>query len=134
MDARDQIERSFTEKYSPRMTAASFALGAFIVLMPTSGTGLLIFGGIALLFSQVNEIALFSTALVFNPAVKIVFYGLSYVAGGLALGQSISLTGLTLQQLMAVSSSMLLGSFIVATSTALLSFFTVYRVASIYGR
>lgn len=116
---REETRSAFTEEHAPEATAASFALGAFIVLMPTSGTGLLIFALIAFTFSQVNEVALFSTAVVFNPVVKILFYGISYVAGGLLLGETVVLAEIfSLQQVFSIGSSVILGSFIVATTTA----------------
>lgn len=75
--ARAEIIDSIEEEHTPRETAFSFALGAFIILIPTSAMGLFILGAIAVTFERINRIALFSTALVFNPAVNMAFYALS---------------------------------------------------------
>lgn len=133
-DSRQTVAEGFTGTHTPRMTAASFALGAFIVLMPTSGTGLFILAAIALAVSQVNRVALFSTAIVFNPLVNLAFYAVSYLAGGVVLGKEMfSLTSVSLQQLMSFSASMLVGSLLVATTVSAVSYVAVYRLASVYG-
>lgn len=83
---KGELHASFTEEYTPREIAGSFALGTFITMLPTLGTGFLVFFVLVYLFDRINKIALFASVLVFNPAVKWGVYAGSFALGFLLLG------------------------------------------------
>ncbi len=81
-----ELQRSFAEEYSSRETAGSFSLGVFITMLPTLGTGLIVFVILAWLFDRVNKVALFASVVVFNPVVKWGVYAASFALGVAILG------------------------------------------------
>lgn len=83
---RAELHNSFTQEYTPREIAGSFALGTFITMLPTFGTGVLVFFVLLYLFERLNKIALFASVLVFNPVVKWGVYAASFALGFLLLG------------------------------------------------
>lgn len=83
---RDRLLDAFLEEYTPREVAFSFSLGVFITALPSLGTGVLAFFGLAVLFERVSKIALFASVVILNPAVKWGVYGVSYSLGRLLLG------------------------------------------------
>lgn len=131
--ARAEIVDSIKEEHTPHETAFSFALGAFIILIPTSAMGLFILGAIAVVFERINRIALFSTALVFNPAVNMAFYALSYFVGSTIFGDpsipSIELFSLT--QTFSFGQNFIVGSIVTGLTISLASYFVVHRIAVI---
>lgn len=83
---RDELRASFTEEYSSQEVAGSFALGVFITMLPTLGTGFILFVILSYLFARINKVALFASALVLNPPVKWGVYGSSISLGIFLLG------------------------------------------------
>ncbi|MFW6321217.1 MAG: DUF2062 domain-containing protein, partial [Halohasta sp.] len=83
---RNGVRASFSEEYTPREVAGSFALGVFITMLPTLGTGLLAFAALSYLFVRINKVALFASVLVLNPAVKSGVYAASLTLGVVVLG------------------------------------------------
>jgi len=67
---RAALTRAFAETHTPREVAGSFSLGVFITMLPTLGTGLLVFVALAAAVDRVSKVALFASVVVFNPAVK----------------------------------------------------------------
>jgi len=129
--AKSEIVDSIREDYTPHETAFSFALGTFIVLIPTSAMGLFILGAIAVTFERINRIALFSTALVFNPVVNMAFYSLSYFTGSLIFWISTipDLDLFSLTQTFTLSQNLILGSIITALPISLVSYLIVHRIS-----
>lgn len=78
---REELYVSFTQEHTPKEVAGSFAVGVFITMLPTLGTGLLLFVLLTYLFDQINKAAIFASVIVVNPVVKWGVY-----AGSLALG------------------------------------------------
>lgn len=78
---RAALYASFTQEHTPKEVAGSFAVGVFITMLPTLGTGLLLFVLLTYLFDQINKAAIFASVVVVNPVVKWGVY-----AGSLALG------------------------------------------------
>jgi uncharacterized protein (DUF2062 family) len=83
---RDALRATFEETHAPRELAASFAVGTLIAMLPTLGTGLVLFVVIALVSDRVSELALVASVVVFNPAVKWGVYAASFALGALLLG------------------------------------------------
>lgn len=131
--ARSEILESIKEEHTPHETAFSFALGAFIILIPTSATGLFILGAIAVASERINRIALFSTALVFNPAVNMAFYALSYIVGSTVFGDpSIpSMEMFSLTQTFSFGQNFIVGSILTGLAISFVSYFVVHRIAVI---
>ena len=130
--AKSEIIESIKEEHTPHETAFSFALGAFIILIPTSAMGLFILGAIAVTFDRINRIALFSTAVVFNPAVNMAFYGLSYFTGSIILG-SPSLPDLemfSLTQTFMMSQNIIIGSLVTAFLISSISYVLVHKIST----
>lgn len=129
--AKSEIVKSIKDEYTPHETALSFAIGTFIVLVPTSATGLLILGAIAVMFDNINRIALFSTAVVFNPVVNIGFYALSYLVGSTLLGNPRvpNLEMFWITETISISQSLIVGSILTALAISLISYLLVYRIS-----
>ena len=83
---RDELRTAFSQEHTSREVAGSFALGVFITMLPTLGTGLLIFVVLSYLFARINKVALFASVLVLNPPVKWGVYGSSITLGIFLLG------------------------------------------------
>lgn len=129
--ARSEILESIKEEHTPHETAFSFALGSFIILIPTSAMGLFILGGLAVAFERINRIALFSTALVFNPVVNMAFYGVSYFIGSTIFGNpSIpNLSLFSISKTFSLSQNFIVGSILTGLFISIASYFIVYRIA-----
>lgn len=128
--SKSEIAKSIKEDYTPRETAFSFALGSFIVLVPTSAMGLPILAAIAIIFDRINKIALFSTAIIFNPVVNMAFYGLSYVIGSMVLGMpKPSLNNISLIQTFTISQTLIVGSILTASVIAAISYLVVHKIS-----
>lgn len=129
-----EFHESLTEDHTPHQIAGSFALGAFITMLPTLGTGLLLFVVLIYIFESINRIALFSSVLVFNPVVKWGVYASSIMLGVLLLGpvDGISTTNVSLSAGPEVLVRLLLGNLILAAVATILSYVVVYRMAYLY--
>lgn len=129
-----EIRRSFSETHTPHEIAASFAIGVFITMLPTLGTGLLVFVVLIAITDRINRIALFSSVIVLNPVVKWGVYAASITLGFFLLGPvdgpidaSISLnTGTD------VLVRLLVGNLILAIIATVVAYVAVYRLARRY--
>ena len=83
---RGELDRAIAEDHTPHQIAGSFAFGTFVVMLPTLGTGLLLFVVVAAVVAKISRIALFASVLVFNPAMKWGVYGASFWLGTAILG------------------------------------------------
>lgn len=131
---RDELERSFAEHHTPREVAGSFSLGAFITMLPTLGTGLLLFVVIAYVSDRVNKIALFASVIVFNPVVKWGVYAASFTLGVLILGpvEGVSLQQVSLSAGPEIVIRLLVGNLVLAVVATVASYFIVYRLTVKY--
>jgi uncharacterized protein (DUF2062 family) len=132
---RAEIHASLTEEYTPHRVASSFALGTFITMLPTLGAGLLVFVVLVYLSDWLNKIALFASAVVFNPVVKWGVYAASLTLGFTLLGPVEGITpsdrpGLGEGQ--AVVVRLLLGNTILALIVTGVAYVLAHRVASRY--
>lgn len=79
--ASEQIIRSFRTAYTPRQTAASFAGGVFLAVLPTFGLAPVIAAAIATRTDRANQYAILAAFALFNPVVLSGIYTLSYGIG-----------------------------------------------------
>lgn len=83
---RADLEAAVAEEVGARDIATSFAVGAFVTMLPTLGTGLVILGALVALVERANGPAMFASVAVFNPFVKWGVYAGSFSIGSLLLG------------------------------------------------
>ncbi|WP_058364986.1 DUF2062 domain-containing protein [Haloparvum sedimenti] len=131
---RTELRRAFADEYSSVEVSRSFALGVFITMLPTLGTGVLLFFLIAWLFERVSKIALFASVLVFNPAVKWGVYGASFTLGTVLLGpvEGATPTAPTLSAANDVVIRLVVGNVILAVVAAVPSYFVCHRVVKAF--
>jgi uncharacterized protein (DUF2062 family) len=131
------IRASLTEDYTPHQVATSFALGTFICMLPTLGVGLAFFLVLSFVFRSMNKLALFASAVIFNPILKTGVWVISLALGFLVLG---SVDGFaagdvpTLSDGTAIVLRLVFGSILLAIPTAILAYAGMYRVVVAYER
>jgi uncharacterized protein (DUF2062 family) len=135
-ELKRELEASLDGEYTPRQVAGSFALGVFITALPTLGTGFLLFIAIAYLFSNVSKLALFSSVIVLNPAVKWGVYGTSFWLGSVLLGpvEGVSRSELSLSAAPEVVVRLLVGNLILAVLFTVIGYAVAYRLTAAYRR
>lgn len=132
---REAVYDSLTDEYTPHEIAASFAVGTFITMLPTWGTGLLLFFVLVYLFDWINKVALFASVIVFNPVVKWGVYALSFALGFAILGP---VEGVSLSDRPGFSDGwgivirLLVGNLILAVIATVAAYVAVYRIATAY--
>lgn len=134
---RRELHSSFTEDYTPRQIAGSFALGTFITMLPTWGLGVLVFFALLKLFDWINKIALFASVLVFNPVVKWGVYASSFTLGFVLLGP---VEGFGIGDTPSFDAGseivvrLLVGNTILAVIATVVAYVVVYRLVVAYNR
>lgn len=132
---RLELHKSLTEDTTPHKVATSFAIGTFITMLPTLGTGLIVFFVLVYLFDWINKVSLFASVLVFNPVVKWGVYAASFSLGFLLLGP---VDGFGIGDTPAMSEGtdilvrLLVGNTILAVIATILAYVAAYRVAVAY--
>lgn len=130
----EELRRSFGEEYTPRQIAGSFAVGVFITMLPTLGTGLLLFLVLVYVFEWINKIALFASVLVLNPVVKWGVYAASMILGVAVLGPvngGVPVT-FTTDAGRAILVRLLVGNLILAVIATVIAYAGVHRLAARY--
>lgn len=129
-----ELRRSFAEDHTPRETAGSFAGGVFITMMPTVGTGLLVFAVLAWVSARVNRIALVASLLVVNPVVKWGVYATSFALAVAILGPVPGATPTTLSLSAGpdIIARVLLGNTILAVVVTVPSYVLCHRLVRAY--
>ncbi|WP_418284481.1 DUF2062 domain-containing protein [Halorubrum sp. DTA46] len=132
--AKSEIHRSFTEEYTPRQTAGSFSLGVFITMLPTLGTGLILFVVLAWAINRINRIALFASVIVFNPVVKWGVYGTSFALGTTILGPvpGVTRSAVSLSAGSDIVVRLLVGNLILAVLATVIAYLAAFRLVSAY--
>lgn len=132
---RRELHTSLAEDATPHQVASSFAIGTFITMLPTLGTGLILFVILVYCFDWINKIALFASVLVFNPVVKWGVYALSLALGFALLGP-VEGVGVfdqpSLSDGSAILYRLLLGNLILAIVATVAAYFAAYKVAAAY--
>lgn len=131
---REELRKSFTQEYSSREVAGSFALGVFITMLPTLGVGLGVFVVLAYLFERINKIALFASVLVLNPVVKWGVYAASISLGFFLLGpvEGFDGGGVTLDDGVEVLIRLWVGNLILAVIATAIAYPVAYRMVTGY--
>ena len=134
---RAELHSSLTEESTPHQVATSFAIGTFITMLPTWGTGILVFFVLIYLFPWINKIALFASVLVFNPVVKWGVYGLSFALGFALLGP---VEGFSISDTPSMSDGtdivvrLLVGNTILAIIATVVAYVVAYRMTDAYAK
>ena len=131
-----EIKRSFSETHTPGQIATSFAIGVFITMLPTLGTGLILFFVLSHLFDWINRIALFASVIVLNPVVKWGVYAGSIALGFFLLGPvegevAIEFSRHAGQEVLV---RLLLGNLILAVIATVIAYVSVYQFAVRYQK
>lgn len=128
---RRAIRNALKEEHTPKEVAGSFSIGAFITMLPTLGTGLILFVVIAALSERVSKIALFSSVIVFNPVVKWGVYAASFALGVAILGpvDDLSTSEVSMSAGPDIVARLLLGNLILAVAVTPISYVASYRIA-----
>lgn len=132
---RHEILTSITEDSSRQAVAGSFAIGAFITILPTLGLGLIVFLILDYLFEWINRVALFSNAIIFNPVVKWGIYVASMITGFVLLGpvEGASLTSIpTMEDGTELLVRMFVGNVVIAVVGAVTAYVVVDRLLAAY--
>ncbi|MEF8781324.1 MAG: DUF2062 domain-containing protein [Haloferacaceae archaeon] len=127
---RGELARAFAEDHTPREVAGSFAVGVFITMLPTLGTGLLLFVVLAALFRSISKIALFASVLVLNPVVKWGVYAGSFTLGTYILGpvEGVSRADISLSAGPEIVARLVLGNLILAVLATAVGYVVAYRL------
>jgi uncharacterized protein (DUF2062 family) len=133
--AKELLRRSFAEEHTTEEIAGSFGIGVFITMLPTLGTGFVAFVLIAAVVDRLSKLALFASAVVFNPVVKWGVYGLSFGLGSLLIGpvEGVTFRTISLSAAPDVVARLVLGNVILAVVAAVPSYFLAYEFVETYG-
>lgn len=125
-----ELQRAFSEDHTPTEVAGSFAIGVFITMLPTLGTGLILFVILVAVFNSISKIALFASVLVLNPVVKWGVYAASFSLGVLLLGPvpGVSVTDISLSAGPDIVIRLLVGNIILAVLATVIGYALVYRL------
>ena len=134
--AVDELERAFVEEYTPHQVAASFGIGVFVTALPTLGSGLLLFLVLARAFDWISKVALFSSVVVLNPAVKPAVYVASYWLGAKLFDPEpvVLFDVVVLDHVVDVTRRLLVGNLLIALALAAVGYVAVRRLATAYQR
>jgi uncharacterized protein (DUF2062 family) len=133
---RDGLWESFSDAYTPREVAGSFALGVFITMLPTLGTGLIVFVILSALIGRINRVALFASVLVVNPAVKWGVYAASIALGVFLLGpvDGLAESTVSVDEGRELLVRLLVGNLLLAVGAALVGYLVVYQMVLSYRK
>lgn len=131
---RGALRTALEEEHPPKEVSGSFALGTFITMLPTLGTGLVLFVVLVAIFDRISKVALLASVVVFNPVVKWGVYAASFALGVAILGpvEGVSPTTASLSAGPDIIVRLLVGNLILAVIATVISYFVVYRLAVAY--
>lgn len=126
---RADLEAAVTEEAGARDIATSFAVGTFVTMLPTLGTGLVVLGALVAFFERANGPAMFASVAVFNPFVKWGVYAGSFSIGSLLLGPvpSVAAREVSLSAGPEVVVRLLVGNMLLAVAVAACCYVLVNR-------
>jgi uncharacterized protein (DUF2062 family) len=133
---RSELEQVVAEETPSNDIAASFAVGSFVTMLPTLGTGVAVIAAIGAVSSRMNTPAMFSSVVVFNPFVKWGVYAGSFSLGSFLLGPipGVTTAELSLSAGPDVLTRLLLGNFLLAVVAAGCGYWAVARFVRSYHR
>jgi uncharacterized protein (DUF2062 family) len=112
---QDTLRAVFSRDQPPRFTAASFALGLFIIALPNLGLGIGVLAAIGYRYERADPVALGAAVVILNPLVKGVVYVASFALGAVLLGPiSVAPGEASLAAGPGVLARLLLGNLIIA--------------------
>ena len=133
------LRESFDADHSPKEIARSFSIGVFITMLPTLGSGILVFFLLVRLFSWMNKIAIFASVVVVNPVVKWGVYAASLSLGFLLVGpiDGVAVAEIDARDISLATGSdilirLLVGNLILAVIAAVIAYFAVHRMVIAY--
>lgn len=128
---RSELESVLAEEAGAHEIAASFAIGAFVTILPTLGVGFLVLAAMVALSERANGPAMFASVVVFNPFVKWGVYAGSFTLGALLLGPmpSVTATEISLSAGPEVLVRLLVGNLLLAVVFAACCYVLVNRFA-----
>ena len=134
--AAAELERAFVEEYTPHQVATSFAVGVFVTALPTLGSGLLLFLVLARAFGWMSKVALFSSVVVLNPAVKPAVYVASYWLGAKLFSPEpvVLFDVVVLDNVVNITRRLVIGNVLIALALAAVGYVAVRRLATAYQR
>lgn len=130
------LRAAFEEDHAAHDVAASFGVGAFVTVLPTLGTGLLLFPVFTYVSDRVSKLALLASVAVFNPVMKWSVYAASFWLGTQMLGPlpTSEVTDLSLSAGPDVVARLLAGNVVFAVLFAIAGYFVVLRLVVAYRR
>ena len=127
--ARRDLTAAFREEHSEHEVALSFAIGAFVTVLPTGGLGIGLFFVFASLWSWISKPAIFASIAVFNPLVKPAVYVASFQVGGLFVSTpSITEVNPSPDMAAAAAVQLLVGNVTLAVVFALVGYGVVFHL------
>jgi len=119
---------------SPHSIAFGFALGTVISILPTIGFSIIIALFLIFIFKKINKVAMIVALLVWNPVTLVPMYMLSFYVGQLLFDVSptapIEFT--FWNHVYYFTRRFLVGNFIVAVGTGLISYALLYKIVYIF--
>lgn len=134
---KNHIKTVLTIKENPKEIAAGFTLGTILAVLPTFGLGIFLGLGLMFIFRKISKISMFAAFGVWNAAVLIPVYSLSYLIGNLILGDMIFSSNFKFivnEQLYIYSMKFLLGNAILAVIISISAYLLIYRIADKYQK
>jgi len=133
---KERLKDVATLKGSSHSAAFGFALGTFLAILPTFGFGAFIGLILVLIIRKINKLALFLSFVIWNPLILVLFYPVSFGVGHTILENSemIPKSLSILQQFFVYSKEFIIGSVILASLIAIISYFIVFLLVDNYKK
>lgn len=121
---------------TPHSIAGGFALGSFLALLPTLGFGIFIGLLLLLVLKKINKIAMFIAFAIWNPLVLILLYPVELAIGNALLADlpTAEFRLSLLNQFFIYSGRFLLGSIIVSTLIASVSYIVLLTIYTLIAQ
>lgn len=137
---KNKIKKHFKEvleiKTSPNEIAWGFAVGTFFANFPTFGLEFLLIFLIIIIFKRISKVSLLLAFVVWNPLITYPLGVVSYFIGNSILGDApvITLKFTLFHEIIRITIRYILGSLIIATFFALISYFIVLYLTKKYQK
>jgi len=116
---QDTLRTAFGGEHPPRLTAASFSLGLFLIALPNLGASVVVLAGIGYRYEWANPSALVAAVVILNPVVKGFVYVGSFTLGTMLLGPAdVASEDASLSAGWDVVARLLVGNLLVAAAVA----------------
>jgi hypothetical protein len=128
---RDALRLAFAEDHPPHLVATSFAVGLFVLTLPSLGAGVLLLAWIGYRFEWIHNFAFVAAGAVLNPLVKGGVYLASFAVGVWLLGPVPGATraDIGVDAGVEVLVRLFAGNAVLAVGFALLGYVVAYRTA-----